>query len=134
MLVGEDTFGAHRSLISARNPVFAAMFASGMKEAETGRVLIGDVDSTAFHRFLKFIYTEMLNFQAMDEKHFTVAHKYGVETLMELSRPANATEDTDGGLLQNFISNLNIFQCHYNVHDTQTVEVQSSFSITVYFQ
>ena len=48
ILVGEDAFGAHRSLLSARSPVFAAMFASGMKEAECGQVRIEDVDPVVF--------------------------------------------------------------------------------------
>ena len=59
-LVGEEAFGAHRSLLSARSPVFAAMFASGMKEAETGQVRIEDVDPTTFQQFLKFLYTGMV--------------------------------------------------------------------------
>jgi len=45
-LVGEESFGCHRSLLSARSPVFAAMFTSGMNEAETGQVKIEDVDPT----------------------------------------------------------------------------------------
>ena len=106
ILVGAEAFGAHRSLLSSRSPVFAAMFASGMKEAETGRIRIEDVDPTTFQRFLKFLYTGMLESSAMDEdeKLFTVADKYQVATLMELSRPVNTTEDTDDSLLQTFIS------------------------------
>ena len=47
-LVGEDSFVAHRSLLSVRSPVFAAMFSSGMKELETGQVHIEDVDLETF--------------------------------------------------------------------------------------
>jgi len=55
-LVGEEAFGAHRSLLSARSPVFAAMFASGKNEAERGQVKIGDADPATFQQFL---YTGM---------------------------------------------------------------------------
>ncbi len=85
-LVGEETFGAHRSLLSARSPVFAAMFASGMKEAETGRVRIEDVDPGTFQRLLKFIFTGMMEPLSEDGKLSVVADKYGVKTLMELCR------------------------------------------------
>jgi len=109
-LVGEEAFGAHRSLLSARSPVFAAMFASGMKEAETGRVRIEDVDPATFQRFLKFLYTGMLESSAMDEEEelFTVADKYQVTTLMKLSRPVTTgdTGDMDNNILQIYISCL----------------------------
>jgi len=94
-LVGEESFGAHRSLLSARSPVFAAMFASGMKEAATGQVRIEDVDPTTFQHFLKFLYTGMFEPSSKDRELFTVADKYGVETLMELCRPAAQTVDMD---------------------------------------
>ena len=103
-LVGEEAFGAHRSLLSARSPVFAAMFASRMKEALTGRVRIENVDPTTFQRFLKFLYTGRVESSAMDEELFTVADKYGVATLMELCRPATQPVDTDDSLLQTFMS------------------------------
>jgi len=103
-LVGEETFGAHRSLLCARNPVFAAMFASGMKEAENGQVRIEDVDPPTFERFLKFLYTGMMESSAMDEKLFAVGDKYQVETLMELCRPATLTPDTDDGIWKALLS------------------------------
>jgi len=71
------------------------MFASGMKEAETGQVRVEDVEPETFQRFLKYLYTGILESSPRDEKLFTVADKYGVETLMELSRPTNTTGDTD---------------------------------------
>ena len=89
--VGEETFGAHRSLLSARSPVFAAMFSSGMKEAECGQVRIEDVDSVVFQSFLKFLYTGMFESSAKDKDLFNVADKYRVETLIELCRSETRT-------------------------------------------
>jgi len=86
-LVGVEAFGAHRSLLSARSPVFASMFASGMKETKTGKVCIEDVDPTTFQQFLKFLYTGTFEPSSMDQDLFEVADKYQVETLMELCRP-----------------------------------------------
>jgi len=103
-LVGEEVYGAHRSLLSVRSPVFSAMFASGMKEAETGRVRIEDVDPNTFQRFLKFLYTGILEPSAMDENLFTVADKYQVTTLTKLCRPATEPTDTDDAVLKSFLS------------------------------
>jgi len=87
-LVGEETFDAHRSILSARSPVFAAMFASGMKETATGQVRIEDVDPDVFQKLLKFLYMGTFEPSPMDRDLFTVADKYQVTTLMELCRPA----------------------------------------------
>jgi len=104
-LVGEESFGAHRSLLSARSPVFAAMFSSGMKEVETGRVRIEDVDSDIFQHFLKFLYTGIFDSSSMDEELFAVADKYQVETLMELCRPATQAIQMDmGHNIETFLS------------------------------
>jgi len=94
-LVGQEVFGAHRSLLSARSPVFAAMFASEMKEAKTGQVRIDDVDPATFQQFLKFLYAGMFECSSMNRDLFKVADKYGVETLMELCRPATQQVDTE---------------------------------------
>lgn len=60
LLVGDTTFSAHRSILSARSPVFAAMFSSGMKESQTGSVRIEDVDPDVFKDFLNYLYKGML--------------------------------------------------------------------------
>jgi len=102
-LVGEMSFGAHRSLLSARSPVFAAMFASGMEEDATGQVIIKDVDPTTFQHFLKFLYTGMFEPSPLDRELFTVADKYGVETLMDLCRPSTKIVDLEH-LFDTFLS------------------------------
>ena len=64
------------------------MFDSGMKELQTGKVQIDDVDPDTFRCFLEFLYTGMLEASSIiSEKLFKVADKYGVETLMDLCRP-----------------------------------------------
>jgi len=103
LLVEEMTYAAHRSLLSARSPVFAAMFASGMTEVQTGQVRIEDVDSTTFKHFLKFLYTGMVDPSSMNIELFKVADRYQVETLMELCRPASQTVDVDD-IFKTFLS------------------------------
>ncbi len=59
IIVGRNaprSFHAHRFLLSARSPVFAAMFNGTFEEARTGIVRINDVDPDTFAHFFKFLY------------------------------------------------------------------------------
>ena len=56
-VAGKESFYAHRSILSARSPVLAAMFTSGMKECLIGQVLIDDVEPSTFRHFMEFVYT-----------------------------------------------------------------------------
>lgn len=85
-LVGEETFNAHRSLLSARSPVFAGMFNCGMEEARTGRVCIEDINPITFREFLQFLYTGILEPSANKGDLYVVADKYRVETLIEMCK------------------------------------------------
>ena len=84
-LVGSASFPAHRSLLAARSPVFAAMLNSGLEEAQTGQVLINDTDPETFGLFLRFLYVgelegdegEMVIISGpMKKKLFALADKY----------------------------------------------------------
>lgn len=86
LLVGSKSFAAHRFVLSARCPVFAAMFNSGMKESLTGSVRIEDIDPDIFCDFLRFLYTGMLEPSAINKKLFAVADRYQVEALMNLCK------------------------------------------------
>lgn len=59
MEMGESdkTFSVHRSVLSARSPVFAAMFQSGMKECYSGIVRIKDITPKAMETVLCYIYS-----------------------------------------------------------------------------
>jgi len=87
-LVGDQSFAAHRFILSARSPVFAAMFNSGMAEAKTGRVRIDDdVDPNIFRSFLEFLCVGVLKSFKGKEQLFALADKYEVKTLMALCKP-----------------------------------------------
>lgn len=88
LLVGDQSVDAHRFILSARSPIFAAMFKSGMSECQTSRVRIEGTDPTTFRDFLKFLYTGMLEPSADRQALFVLADKYLVETLKDCCKTA----------------------------------------------
>jgi speckle-type POZ protein len=44
LVVGDKIIDVHKLVLSARSPVFAAMFASKMSEAKSGQVVIDDME------------------------------------------------------------------------------------------
>ena len=106
-LVGSTSFPAHRSLLAARSPVFAAMLNSGLEEARTGQVQINDTDPETFALFLRFLYVGELEYDeeeakevvvvgAMRKKLFVLADKYQVETLMKICQTPATSADLEG--------------------------------------
>lgn len=85
-LIGKKSIGAHRFILSARSPVFAAMLDIGMTESRSGKVRLVDVHPSTFRHFLQFVYTGMIPPKAINrEEMFRLADKYGVETLMAIN-------------------------------------------------
>ncbi|VUZ41516.1 unnamed protein product [Hymenolepis diminuta] len=50
-------FKAHKAILAARSPVFAAMFEHGMAESRANKVYITDVEPDTLAEVLRFIYT-----------------------------------------------------------------------------
>jgi hypothetical protein len=89
----EGLLFAHRFILSARSPVFAAMFSNDMIESQTGRVEIHDADFCLFRHFLKFIYTGKLDIAARNLELLALADKYQIETLQEMCQAATREVD-----------------------------------------
>ena len=95
-IVAGVAFKAHRAIVCARSPVFAAMFASGMRESETGRVEITDVSPETFADFLKFVYTGQLDTPCFANSELGYcADKYEVKTLTDLCNGSTERDDFD---------------------------------------
>lgn len=55
--IEQETFHAHKVVLSAASPYFKAMFTGGLKECEMSRVKLQGVCPTAMARILFFMYT-----------------------------------------------------------------------------
>ncbi|XP_065205321.1 speckle-type POZ protein-like isoform X1 [Planococcus citri] len=55
--VNGQEFPAHKIILSARSPVFAAMFEHNVKENEENRVYINDMDEEVASEMIRYIYT-----------------------------------------------------------------------------
>ncbi|KAH9364027.1 hypothetical protein HPB48_015346 [Haemaphysalis longicornis] len=73
---------AHKVVLAARCPVFAAMFQHEMKEEKEGRVEITDCDFEVLHQVIKYIYMGRApKLNQMAEKVLVAADKYDLARL-----------------------------------------------------
>ncbi|GBM66607.1 Speckle-type POZ protein [Araneus ventricosus] len=78
-----ETFPAHKTILSARSPVFEAMFTSNMKEKIEECVRIDDLDAETVKRMLLFLYSDSLEELKWEDakKLYFAADKYQVLSL-----------------------------------------------------
>lgn len=98
IVVEDRKFQAHRAILAARSPIFAAMFSHEMAESKLNIVTITDVEPEVFDVMLRFIYTDSVeNLKDMALKLLQVADKYDLEKLKilcEESLGRNLSEET----------------------------------------
>jgi len=84
----EEVFYCHRNILSARSPVFSAMFQADMIENRSQKVIIRDVEKSVFSEMLRFIYTGKVSsdesFKSQARKILIAADKYQLELLKKL--------------------------------------------------
>ncbi|GIY31811.1 TD and POZ domain-containing protein 4 [Caerostris extrusa] len=95
-----ETFQAHKNILSARSPVFRAMFTSDMMEKIKDCVDIPDMEADTMHRLLVYVYTNKLEdnqwknvtdlYEAAD-KYEIISLKDECSSVLKISLcPANA--------------------------------------------
>lgn len=79
----DKDYKAHKTVLMARSPVFAAMFLHETSEKQTGIVTIQDCDPESFGKFLEFLYTGKLEkLLAQEALHlYETSDKYDVREL-----------------------------------------------------
>ena len=79
-----EKIGAHRCILSARSPVFAAMFQHNMQESKTGEVMIQEIEKDIFYQFLHFIYSGQTSdplTETTAQQLLAAAVKYNIQDL-----------------------------------------------------
>ena len=79
-------FCAHKLILIARSPVFAAMFEHHMKESIQNRVIINDIEKEVFNNVLRFIYTDKVvkGDVESNKKLLSAADKYNLVELKSI--------------------------------------------------
>lgn len=99
---GRD-FHAHKAILAARSPVFAAMFAHEMEEKKQNRVEIKDMDHEVLNEILRFIYSEKApQLEKMADDLLAAADRYDLERLKVMCEEAlcsNLAVDTAAEVL-----------------------------------
>ena len=79
---GDKIFECHEFILSARSPVFKAMFQVEMKEKKTKKVVVKDIHPDVFEELLTFIYTgKCPNVNKLARDLLGAADMYQVELL-----------------------------------------------------
>lgn len=98
--VGGEEIKAHKSILSVRNNVFAAMFAHNYQETTNNRVLIEDIPADIFKKLLVYLYAAVIP----EAKELTIdllkaAHKYNILELQQICLKAiDATLNCDNAI------------------------------------
>ncbi|GIX84225.1 TD and POZ domain-containing protein 3 [Caerostris darwini] len=80
---GAESFAAHKVILSARSPVFKAMFSNDMKETIANRIDLPDLDGATVHRLLRYMYSDVVEVLEWDSVRnlYAAADKYAIGSL-----------------------------------------------------
>jgi len=84
----QERINAHSIILSARSPVFDAMWSTSMQEQERKEVVIEDLEPSAVKRMVRFMYTGAPSGELHNDSDcvalLEAAHRYQVNVLVEL--------------------------------------------------
>ncbi|CAM0902831.1 unnamed protein product [Alopecurus aequalis] len=93
-VVGTEEFPAHKTVLGMRSPVFKAEVHGVMRENNTNRITIGDMQPAVFEALLHFIYTDSLSpamnglngndYREMIRHLLVAADRYAMERLKDI--------------------------------------------------
>ena len=116
---------AHRMVLVAASPFFAAMFSSDMRESRSGLVELNNVDPTAVEKLLDFAYTSKISFSyssalqliaASDMLQFPEVQQACSDYLQHSLSPTNCLELLQFAGVHSCTELLRAAQLHCNLH------------------
>ena len=85
LLVGGQSFRAHKVILAARSEYFRALLYGGMRESQSSEIELVDTPLTAFKHLLRYIYTGQMRLGNLRDDLILdilgLAHQYGFEDL-----------------------------------------------------
>ncbi|GBN98769.1 TD and POZ domain-containing protein 1 [Araneus ventricosus] len=80
-----NVFPVHATILSARSPVFRAMFSTDMKEKLNGLVDVCDLDDETVHQLIAFLYSNKLEGLEWEDalRLYEAADKYAITSLKD---------------------------------------------------
>ncbi len=101
IVAGGKEFKAHKAILSARSPVFRAMFEHDMREAIKNQVTIEDLSPEVVQEVLTFVYTgQSPNLKGMSADLLRAADKYDLKQLKTRSERELADRLTPGNFVE----------------------------------
>ncbi|XP_049772536.1 CARD- and ANK-domain containing inflammasome adapter protein-like [Schistocerca cancellata] len=95
LVAGQTRLVAHRAVLAARSPVFAAMFQHDTLEASTGEVSITDMEGPVLRQLLSYTYTlQAPRLSGLTPQTLAAADKYGLSALKAACEQQLATQLT----------------------------------------
>ena len=84
--VGDVEIPVHKLILSTRYEYFKTLFASGMKESMTNRVVLEDADVDTIREVLRFVYRSLppANLEDKAVQYLPIADRYGMEDLKSI--------------------------------------------------
>jgi len=111
---------AHKLILSARCPVFNAMFQSKMTEADTNKITLSDMSTAGVKILLKYIYCGEIDkrWKTIPEEVIYIADKYNLAFMKDYLDRSVATVCTS----QNALGLLKVCRLHNLLNATSKIQ------------
>ena len=103
IICDQREFPVHKLILSARSPVFKAMFGANFAEANSRTFQTEDTDGATMEKFLHFLYTDELRpDEEVDYKLLLLADYYQLDSLVNYGIRSMASKISDENALEVF--------------------------------
>ncbi|XP_057366114.1 uncharacterized protein LOC130686972 [Daphnia carinata] len=130
----EKTFSAHKAILAARSPIFAAEFAKdhpAKHESGPHQIHVEDVEPSALEEFLYFVYTGQPKTALANAQLLKLASRYQLKTLENLCRAALTKIDVQQAMACMSSLNPAATSMHLEVKPSSSVLIRPNTEIVI---